>query len=228
MDRLIKPEWSTHVFAYLDDIIIVIETFEEHAEYVEKVLTALKAANLTFNPEKSELCCQQVSYLGYIIDKEGLKADPEKIAPVVQYPAPRNIKKLQRFLGMVGWYARFIDKFSEHKVPLTQLLKKDAPWKWEEAQQTAFEALKSALSSSPRLLPTLYSPDRCQQLCDRSGPDPNEQRSRASGGVREPSAEPRRTKLLHDGERVFGGIVGREEVPSLYRGYGIPSNYRPQ
>ena len=60
------------------------------------------------NKEKCEVCCSRVAYLGFLLDKGGLRSDPEKVAPVLEYPVPRYIKQLRRFLGMVGWYARFI------------------------------------------------------------------------------------------------------------------------
>ena len=125
MDQLIRPEWEPHVFAYLDDVIIVTESFESHLRWLRKVLSALKDANLKINKDKSDFCCSEVKYLGYVVNNEGLKTDEDNVRPIREYPTPSNLKQLRRFLGMVGWYSRFIPKLAEYKIPLTHLLKKD-------------------------------------------------------------------------------------------------------
>ena len=105
VDSLFGPEFQPSVFGYLDDITIATETFEEHVTWIELVLKRLVEANMKVNKEKCEVCCSRVTYLGFLLDKEGLRPDPDKIVPVLEYPAPKNIKQLRRFLGMVGWYA---------------------------------------------------------------------------------------------------------------------------
>ena len=128
MDNLIKVAWEPYVFAYLDDVIIVSPTFEEHIKWLETVLTALKNANLQINLKKSEFCCAEVKYLGYIVNEDGLKTDDDKVKPILEYPAPFNVRQLRRFLGMIGWYSRFIAHLAEYKVLLTKLLRKDVRW----------------------------------------------------------------------------------------------------
>ena len=108
MDRLIGPELEPHVFTYLDDIIVVSETFEEHFKWLEKVLTILQKAGFTVNQEKSHFCCLKVRYLGYILNEHELTVDPDKVQGIKEYPAPKTIKHLRRLLGMVSWYRRFI------------------------------------------------------------------------------------------------------------------------
>ena len=105
-------------------------------------------AGLTVNPEKCEFCCLHLSYLGFLLDVEGLRPDPEKTAPVMEYPAPTNIKDLRRFLGIMKWYSRFSEHKSEYKAPLSKLLNKGQAWEWGEEQEKAFEALKLALCSA--------------------------------------------------------------------------------
>uniref|UniRef100_A0ABD2WBS4 RNA-directed DNA polymerase n=1 Tax=Trichogramma kaykai TaxID=54128 RepID=A0ABD2WBS4_9HYME len=152
MDKLIGPEWEPHVFSYLDDIIIVTNDFEEHLIWLEKVLAALKKANLQINRDKSEFLCSEVKYLGYVVDSGGLRVDMEKVKPIVDYPAPVNTKQLKRFLGMIAWYGRFIKNAAELKTPLTELLRKDRPWDWAEEHKKAFEELKTALTEAPVLI----------------------------------------------------------------------------
>ena len=113
-----------HVFGYLDDIIIATETFEEHQKWLEVVLTKIRDAQLTVNWKKYEFGCSRVKYLGYLLDQEGLRPDPERITPILEYQASKTKRQLRRFLGMVDWYSRFIEKESEMKLPLLQLLKK--------------------------------------------------------------------------------------------------------
>lgn len=108
-----------NVFAYLDDIIIVTKTFEEHLYWLRKVLTEIRDAKLKLNLGKCEFCCQEVKYLGYLVNENGLQIDPDKVAPVLNYPAPCNVKQLRRFLGMLSWYRRFIPNYATIAASLT-------------------------------------------------------------------------------------------------------------
>ncbi|CAB0044009.1 unnamed protein product [Trichogramma brassicae] len=151
IDALFGPECKPFVFGYLDDIVIVTETFEQHLVWLEKVLERLNSAGLTINRKKCEFCRSSVRYLGYVLDGDGLRVDKDKVAPVMNYPAPTDLKSLRRFLGMLGWYARFIPNDAEMKLPLLKLTKKNAEWIWADEQQQAFEALKKALTEAPVL-----------------------------------------------------------------------------
>ena len=130
---------------------VVTEGFEEHLKCVEVVVIRLVRAGLTVNRKKCEFFCYQVAYFGYLLDRDGLHPNPERVEPIVQYPVPRNVKTLRRFLGMVGWYARFIENESEVKIPLVRLLQKRLTWSWGEEQQQAFETLKWSLTRAPVL-----------------------------------------------------------------------------
>nr|XP_012235715.1 PREDICTED: uncharacterized protein LOC105679947 [Linepithema humile] len=151
LDKLIGPEMEPFAFAYLDDIVIATPTFEEHLQWLERVLAKITTAGLTINPEKCEFCKTQVRYLGFIVQKEGLTVDPEKTQPILEYPAPRNIKQLRRLLGMASWYRRFIPQFATLSEPLTRLLKKNKRWDWGEEQELAFERIKEHLTTAPTL-----------------------------------------------------------------------------
>ena len=92
IDSLFGPECYPHVFKYIDDIIIVTETFADHMYWVDIVLKKLVEADLRVNKDKCEFCCSQVRYLGYLLDEEDLRPDPDRIAPIVNYPVPKNLK----------------------------------------------------------------------------------------------------------------------------------------
>ena len=118
MDKIITPDLKPFVLTYQDDIVIATETFDKHLKYLKIVFKKLVEAGLfSKNPEKCDFGCKEIIYLGFVLDANGLRPGKEKIKPVLEYPAPTNLKELRRFLGMVGWYSRFIEKVSELKLP---------------------------------------------------------------------------------------------------------------
>ena len=151
LDKIIGSEMEPHAFAYLDDIIIVTKTFDEHLQWLSKVLNKIKVAGLEINRRKCEFCCSQVHYLGFLVNENGLQTDPDKIDPILKYPVPRNIKDLRRFLGFASWYRRFIPNYATLATPLTKLLKKTQSWIWHTEQQSAYEEIKLCLSNAPVL-----------------------------------------------------------------------------
>ena len=98
IDSLFGAEMQPNVFGYLDDIIIATESFKDHLYWIEVVLKELVGAGLEVNREKCEFYCSQVTYLGFLLDREGLRPDPEKVAPLTVYPAPKNVKQLRRIV----------------------------------------------------------------------------------------------------------------------------------
>ena len=97
IDALFGPEYEPHVIGYLDDIIVVTETFEENVKWLELVLKKIVDAGLVVQRKKCEFCCDKVTYLGFILDRDGLRPDPERIAPILKYPTPLNIRDLRKF-----------------------------------------------------------------------------------------------------------------------------------
>ena len=134
VDALFGPEFEPNVFANLDDIIVVSSTYEEHLQWLKFVLDRLVTAGLKINQDKCEFCCSCVTYLGFLLDEEESRPDPEKTAPVMDYPVPKNIKELRRLLEIMGWYSRFIQREPEYKAPLTKLLHKKQSWEWGNEQ----------------------------------------------------------------------------------------------
>ena len=141
------------VLVYVDDILVFSRSFEEHLGHLEQVFNRLRDANLTLKPSKCEFAVIEVKYLGHIISKEGIKADPEKTEAISTFPVPTKQKDVRSFLGLCGFYRRFVDSFAKIAVPLTNLLKKEneRKFKWTVECQTAFDKLKLALQTPPVL-----------------------------------------------------------------------------
>lgn len=143
------------LFLYLDDLLIFSDSFAEHLVHVAQVLERLKHAKFTVNPEKASFCVDEIQYLGYLISHTGVRVNPERVQPILDFPVPKTLRQLKRFLGMTGFYARFIANMSKLSEPLNTLKRKGVKFKWEQEHQMAFDALKQCLSSPP----LLHSPD---------------------------------------------------------------------
>ena len=155
IDQVLGPGLEPYVYAYLDDIIIVTETFEEHKRCLRMVLERLAAAGLTLNAAKYVFCKSEVAYLGFLVNREGTRPNPAKIEPIKNYPVPRNLKALRRFLGTSSWYRRFIPNYATIAEPLTNLTKKNQKYEWLEEQQRTFELLCAMVMTAP----VLHRPD---------------------------------------------------------------------
>lgn len=161
IDRVIGADLEPFVFKYLDDIIVATETFAEHVRILAIVAERLKEAGLTISADKSRFCLRSLRYVGYLIDENGVRPDPEKIKAVLEYPSPKCVKDVRRLFGMASWYRRFIQDFASITAPITDLLKTKCPRKfvWTDQAQQAFDELKRILTSSPVLAaPTFEDP----------------------------------------------------------------------
>ncbi|KXJ73632.1 hypothetical protein RP20_CCG015350 [Aedes albopictus] len=145
-----------YVFVYLDDIVVVTETFEQHVQLLREIARRLLEANLSINLEKSKFGVPEIPFLGYLLNTDGLRTNPEKIRPIVEYERPTTVTKLRRFLGMANYYRRFIPDFSGITAGLTDLLKtKTKVIRWTEEAEKSFCEIKELLISAP----ILGSPD---------------------------------------------------------------------
>lgn len=143
--------------AYLDDILIYSENELEHEEHVKKVLQRLRDAGLQVDLKKCEFSVTRTQYLGFIITTEGIEVDPDKVAAVVNWKAPHNVRGIQSFLGFCNFYRRFIRDYGRVAKPLVHLTKTDVPFAFGKDCWDAFEELKSKLTSAPVL--RHYNPD---------------------------------------------------------------------
>lgn len=156
MDKVIPYEVKESIFVYLDDLLVVSPDFDSHMTQLKLVAQRLREAGLTINVGKSNFCFKQVNYLGYLVGDGCLKADPEKTATIDQFPLPKSKKQLRGFLGLAGWYRRFIENFATLASPLSDCLRGDKFSLTDEAIKS-FHQLKSALISPPVLAQPNFS-----------------------------------------------------------------------
>jgi hypothetical protein len=144
------------VETYLDDITIFSSTPEEHLEHLEKVFTLLEQYNLRLNGKKCHFGQTKVKVLGFIVGEGSVSQDPEKTTAIVDRAPPSNVRELRSFLGLSGYYRRFIKDYAKICVSFYGMLKKEAPFNWTEECQAAFVELKKRLTEQPVLaLPDL-------------------------------------------------------------------------
>ena len=129
-------------FGYLDDILIYSKDMEEHLQYVRTLFERMRQADLKLTKRKCNFLKAHVQYLGHYISGQGLEPIPEKLESLQQMPAPTDLTEVRKFLGFVGYYRKFIPKYSDIARPLTNLTWKDIPFEWSKACQAAFEMLK--------------------------------------------------------------------------------------
>ena len=134
---------------YLDDIIVFSKDFEDHITRLKMVFDRLKAANLKLKPKKCVFGCRKVRFLGHLVSADGVKPLPDTCQVIQEFPVPTNLRELRSFLGITGYYRRFVKKYSERALPLTELTKLDVPFIWGQAQQESFQDLKNALINPP-------------------------------------------------------------------------------
>lgn len=151
IDTVLGADLQPYVLVYLDDIVIISPDFRTHLEILTKVFDRLHAAGLTLNREKCQFCRPELRYLGYIVDKYGLRVDPQKVEALLSVPSPKNVSQVRSFIGMASWYRRFIPSFSQLVAPLTALTKKRHKWSWTDECEESFNAIKQHLVSAPVL-----------------------------------------------------------------------------
>ena len=151
METVLAGLPRTSCMVYIDDILVVGETFEDHLFNLRKVFDCLREAGLRLKPTKCHLAKPQVEYLGYIVSAQGIAADPKKVEVIKSFPVPANLKNLRLFLGLASYYRRFIHRFAAEANPLHALTHKDVPFIWDTACQKAFERLKQLMTEAPLL-----------------------------------------------------------------------------
>ena len=137
---------------YIDDVIIFSDTWEEHVQLIKEFFCAVREAGLVLNLTKSDFACGKVTYLGHEVGKGIVAPRRAKVCAIDEFPIPTNRKQVMQFLGLAGFYRRFVANFSEVTAPLSNLLKKNVKFQWDERCTNAFESVKYILTSDPILI----------------------------------------------------------------------------
>lgn len=151
MNTVLAGLTGLKAFVYLDDIIIYALSIADHSEKLKAVFERLRTFNLKLQPSKCTFMRKEVNYLGHVITDQGVKPNPQKIKCVIEFPIPTNEKEVKSFLGLSGYYRRFVPGYGRIAKPLTALLKKDVNFKWTDLCQEAFDTLKKILTTEPLL-----------------------------------------------------------------------------
>jgi len=136
---------------FIDDILVATDIKKRHNELVEEVIKRLEENDLFVKPEKCKWKVRGVEFLGVVIGPKGVEMQKEKIEKVLNWPVPRNIKEVQKFLGLANYYRRFIKDFTRIAAPLHVLVRKEQKWKWEKKQEEVFKKLKMVFTTEPIL-----------------------------------------------------------------------------
>ena len=151
MNRVFHPYLDRFVIVFIDDILVYSGCSEEHSEHLRIVLQTLRERQLYAKLSKSQFWHDRVTFLGHVISVEGVSVDPQKIVAVVNLKPPKNVSEVRSFLGLTGYYMKFVEGFFKIAAPLTKLTRKYVNYDWVDACQQNFEELKSRLTSAPVL-----------------------------------------------------------------------------
>ncbi|GJX59390.1 putative reverse transcriptase domain-containing protein [Tanacetum coccineum] len=151
MNRVCKPYLDKFVIVFIDDILIYSKNKQEHEEHLKQILELLKKEELYAKFSKCEFWIPKVQFLGHVIDSEGIHVDPAKIESIKDWTSPKSPTEIRQFLGLAGYYRRFIEGFSKIAKPMTKLTQKKVKFEWGDKQEAAFQLLKQKLCSAPIL-----------------------------------------------------------------------------
>ena len=151
MNQVFQLYLDRFVIVFIDDILVYSGSSEEHSEHLRIVLQTLRERQLYAKLSKCQFWLDRVAFLGHVISAEGVSVDPQKIEAVVNWKPPKNVLEVRSFLGLAGYYRKFVEGFSKIAAPLTKLTRKDVKYDWVDACQQSFEELKGRLTSAPVL-----------------------------------------------------------------------------
>ena len=151
MNHTLKPVSRRCALVFFDDILVFSISFEDHIKHLREVLQLLRQDQWQVKFSKCSFAQRELSYLGFVVSQQGVSTEPEKIQKVQQWPVPLNVKQLRQFLGLSGYYRKFVRHYGVIAKPLTHLLKKHVPSVWTSECTTSFETLKNALVTAPVL-----------------------------------------------------------------------------
>ena len=142
---------SKFAMGYLDDIIIFSRTEEEHLEHLEKIFQKLREYRLKMKREKCDFFKKHLQYLGHLVSEEGFEPVLEKIKTIKNMPLPKTAKEVKQFLGLAGYYHKFVPRFADLSRPLTNLTRQNVEFQWMDKCQKLFDNLRELLTKYPIL-----------------------------------------------------------------------------
>eukprot|EP00253_Pinus_taeda_P008047 PITA_08047 len=163
MNSIFHPYLDRFVLIFIDDILIYSRTIEEHYEHLRRVLQTLREHQLYAKFSKCDFFKEEIQYLGHVITKEGIAVDPEKIKAIMDWPVPKDVTDVRSFMGLAGYYRRFVEGFSKVDFPITSLQKKGKSFQWTPNCQKSFEQLKHLLTTAPILC--IADPNKDYVVC---------------------------------------------------------------
>ena len=167
MNRIFNAYLDQFVVIFIDDILIYSRTSQEHEEHLRIVLSVLREKHLFAKLSKCEFWMSEVRFLGHVISQGGVAVDPSKVEAVINWERPRNASEVRSFLGLAGYYRRFIEGFSKLALPMTRLTRKDLRFEWDSECEQSFMSLKEKLTTAPVLV--IPDPTKSYQIyCDAS------------------------------------------------------------
>lgn len=151
MNKVFAPYLDQFVVVFIDDILIYSKSIEEHADHLRISLQLLKIHQLYAKLEKCDFWLEQVALLGHVITHDGLAVDPANVEAVSNWQSPRSVAEIRSFLGLAGYYRRFVKDFLKISAPSTRLTRKDVPFLWTNECEAIFQTLKEKLTIAPIL-----------------------------------------------------------------------------
>ncbi|GJS78008.1 putative reverse transcriptase domain-containing protein [Tanacetum coccineum] len=145
INRVCKPYLDKFFIVFIDDILIYSKSKQEHEEHLKLILELLKKEELYTNFSKCEFWIPKVQFLGHVIDSKGIHVDPVKIESIKDWASPKTATEIRQFLGLAGYYRRFIEGFSNIAKSMTKLTQKKVKFDWGDKQESAFQLLKQKL-----------------------------------------------------------------------------------
>jgi hypothetical protein len=233
MYSVFMPELDKFVVVFIDDILIYSKNEEEHARHLRIVLTRLREHQLYAKFSKCAFWLEEIQFLGHVLSANGIAVDPSKVKDILEWKPPTTVHQVRSFLGLAGYYRRFIPDFSNLVKPITSLLKNDTKFIWSSRCNEAFEQLKALLTTAP----VLAQPDIVSVFRPRGVPGPTSKlslRAPAQMGWRETEhkgGEPRPRVILRQSRcacsRGYKRSRGREgespaRPPSRMRALALP------
>jgi hypothetical protein len=151
MNMVFMPELDKFVVVFIDDILVYSENKKDHEKHLRIVLTRLRDHKLYAKFSKCQFLLKKVPFLGHILSEDGVSVDPSKVQEVMDWKARTTVSKVRSFLGLAGYYRRFIPHFSKIAKPMISLLQKDHKFVWTEECEASFHTLRKLLTTAPVL-----------------------------------------------------------------------------